>query len=521
VGPKLDRWDVAAALIAVVGCSLAAVSFGQDAGFDVKNYHWYAGHQLFGGRLDVDVAPAQIQGFFNPLLHLPLWIATHAVGPRGAAALLGALHGLGPWAVWLIGRRLCGGAGSATALGLAGAAAVAGFVGPIELVSVGTSSGDAWMPAFVLGGLYLLLPGDEPPSPRAVAASGVLAGAAVGLKPTVAMYAAGIVIGLILAPPWPGARRSVLRWGVAAAAAFAVVAGPWMANLLIRYGNPVFPLANNLFDSPWALDFSYGEDRLLPRSAWEAWTFPLQFARGGTHGWEVPFRDARIAVLVAVGAAWAIAAGATKRDQDAPPTARSATGFLLVVLGASYALWQGASSVYRYLGAVELLAPGLAAVIVAGARRPPLRLACAGALLAGIVLWVQPPKLSRVPFGTADNPWSVVLPTPAPAAGSIVLIAGSDALSYLVPSFHPEVRFLRPWSSLSFHDDPSSFNQLIGATLSDHEGAVYLLEGPNPSVAPEVVAYLGFTRGTCRAVRSAVDPELELCRLTPSRAAAY
>jgi len=510
-----DRWDAAAACIAVVSGALLAAALGQDAGFDVKNYHWYAGFQLTAGRLDVDVAPAQIQGYFNPLIHLPLWFGTHLLGPRGAAMVLGGLHGLGPWLVWMIVRRLGRGRSSVVVGGLAAAAAAVGFTGAIGLVSVGTSSGDSLMPVFVLGGLLLLLPAGPSPGRGAVLVSGALVGAAVGLKPTVAMYAIGVVAAMVLVPPWPGARRALVPWLLGAAAAFAVVAGPWMVNLWVRYENPVFPLLNHVFGSPWATDFSYSEDRLFPRTAREAWTFPLQFARGGTHGWEVPFRDARIAVLAVVGAAWAV--GAARARGERPLSAGAA--FLLAVMAVSYVVWQQASSVYRYLGVLELLAPAWVAVVVAGPNLRPARVAAAGAVLGGLFLWVQPPKLDRVPFAAGSDPWSVEFTEP-PEAGSIVLIAGSDALAYLVPSM-PQARVLRPWSSLSYHDDATETNALIRATLADHTGPVYLLEGPNPSVAREVVAYLGFVMGPCTGVATSVDPEVALCRLTRSRAAAY
>ncbi len=40
--------------------------------------------------------------------------------------------------------------------------------------------------------------------------------------------------------------------GVGITLAFALTAGPWMALMFERYGNPLFPYFNDVFRSPWA-----------------------------------------------------------------------------------------------------------------------------------------------------------------------------------------------------------------------------------------------------------------------------
>jgi hypothetical protein len=262
-----------------------------------------------------------------------------------------------------------------------------------------------------------------------------------------------------------------------------------MLNLLMRYGNPVFPFANHIFESPWAVDFSYIDDRLMPGPGWASWTFPLAFARGGTHGWEVPFRDARIAVLAVAGLGAGVA-WAWKRSGEGREVR-----FLLVFVAVSYVIWQISSSVYRYVGAVELLAPTLVVALVLGRRLLASRLALGLLALAFIGSWVQVPKLARIPF-SGSTAFDVRIPEPAPPPGSIVLIAGADALSYILPSLDPGVRVLRPWSSLSTHADATETNRRIASLLAGPSGPVFLLEGPDPTVAAEVLEFYGFERAS-------------------------
>ena len=61
------RGALAAGALLGAGCALA---LGQDSGHDLRNYHWYNPWALLNGRLSIDLAPAQLQTYFNPSLDL-------------------------------------------------------------------------------------------------------------------------------------------------------------------------------------------------------------------------------------------------------------------------------------------------------------------------------------------------------------------------------------------------------------------------------------------------------------------
>jgi hypothetical protein len=57
--------------------ALYAAHKGQDAAWDLENYHLYNAWSFLHARLTIDLAPVGLQGFFNPLLDVPyFWLGT-------------------------------------------------------------------------------------------------------------------------------------------------------------------------------------------------------------------------------------------------------------------------------------------------------------------------------------------------------------------------------------------------------------------------------------------------------------
>ena len=192
-----------------------AVSRGQDASWDLRNYHLYNAWALLHGRLGIDLAPASLQGYFNPLLDLPYYLL--GTGPlRQMPRLLAACQGL--WfggVVWVVGRivaRLA--ALQHRPFGLIDAAVwLLGVSGSMTLSQAGLSSNEMPLALLVLGALYLLLPsvGDERVLWKRVVGAGALCGVAAGLKPTAIVYVPGLALALGAGFAAVGAVASWLR----------------------------------------------------------------------------------------------------------------------------------------------------------------------------------------------------------------------------------------------------------------------------------------------------------------------
>ena len=52
-----------------------AVWLGQDANWDLRNYHWYNAYAFLNGRDGFDLLPSQTPYFYNPLMDVPVfWV---------------------------------------------------------------------------------------------------------------------------------------------------------------------------------------------------------------------------------------------------------------------------------------------------------------------------------------------------------------------------------------------------------------------------------------------------------------
>src|SRR5262249_38028046 len=71
-----------------------AVTLGQDANWDLRNYHWYNAYALLNGRYHIDFLPSQTPWFYNPALDVPFYLLATHVSAELAGAALGFVQGL-------------------------------------------------------------------------------------------------------------------------------------------------------------------------------------------------------------------------------------------------------------------------------------------------------------------------------------------------------------------------------------------------------------------------------------------
>lgn len=508
-------------------CGLYALLLGQDANWDLRNYHYYNPFAFLNGRMGFDIAVSHVATYYNPLMHLPFYFAVNAFDPRAIGFALGFLPGLNLILIDAVVRETLGRGAAAGGRGYALAIALVGFIGSANLAEIGTSYFDNLLSLPVLAALWLVLRNrgrlaESGRRPWAVCGlAGLLAGAAFGLKLPFALYAVGICAAFF-ALALPFRRRFLLAFvfGIGVLAGAALTGGFWMLEMGRRFGNPLFPYFNEIFRSEWGALGSYRDDRFIPKSLGVALLFPFWFTADPMRVGEIAFRDLRFPLLYALAialAAIALYRRLVRRPAAPPPhpgggaeRAADAGAFVLLFLAASFVVWMLLFAVYRYILVAEFLAPlGIVLLVERLAGRPGRRVALSLAALALLAATLQPGSWGRRPWG--PEYFGVEVPPLADPDRSIVLATGYDPIAYMIPFFPPAVRFLRIQGFVTGPSaTPNAHDRLMQAAVAAHDGPLYILfrEYEERAAVEGLAAYrLAADRRRCVAMVPHVEPQ--------------
>ncbi len=513
------RW--AFLLLAPPAYGFLALAFAMDANWDLRNYHYYNAYAFLGGREGFDLLVASVPTFFNPLLDLPFFLAAEAWPARLVGFLLGTVQGLNALPLFGIGHALIAADDPLRRVGIAAGFAVLGLAGAITLSLVGTTFYDNVVTLGPLAALCLVMTryrGFGTAPVRSVGALALLAGAlcglAAGLKQPAAIYGVGIGAALLVVPAsWPRRFALAAAFAMGAVAGVAISGGWWMWHLWSTLGNPMFPFYNDVFASPMALISDYKKVFYLPESFWARLFFPITYTLDPSITSDAAFRDHRILACFVLVPLAAIAALA--RQAAAPLAEPLPARILLVFAAATYVVWVAMFGIYRYVLALEMLAP---LVILAcfsqfpGGRR--WRVLGTGVVLLLVVATARPVDWGRVAW--ADKWVRTEVPPLDRPGETIVLLSGHEPFGFLVPGFPPETRFLRIDGGFTTPREPEvGFNTLMRETIAAHQGPIYVLTIPTDRRSPETsaAAYgLAVDWGDCRPVTSTIGwMPYELC----------
>ena len=226
--------------------------FGKEMAFDLLNYHLYAGFSAVHDRFGQDYFAAGPQSYFNPYVYLPFYALVSTGLPALAiASLLAAVHSIILCLTFELGVAVCpsdeGRMRAATGI----CAVVLAYINPILMQQIGSSFADITTAELVLAGWVLLAGAVRKPRVKPVICAGLIIGVACALKLTNAVHAiAAFAVLLFLPLPPLGRLRQGFIYGASLAIGFVIVAAPWSYRLERMFGNPLFPLLNNVFRSP-------------------------------------------------------------------------------------------------------------------------------------------------------------------------------------------------------------------------------------------------------------------------------
>jgi hypothetical protein len=495
-----------ASILLVLGSGTGALLQGQDANLDLYRYRLYIGYAFLNDRLDQDLAPAALGTFLNPVLDAFHYAGIARVPPRVFGFAMGCLQGMNAVVVLLLALRLL-----PVEPGRRRLAVLAAFLaasGPTARSLLGTTLGDTVVSLPALVALLLTLRGQACTSRGCTAlhllAAGWLAGAAMGLKLTMAttLGALGAVVAL-------GLARGQIAIGAAlacllgAALGYLAIAGYWCWQLWRRFANPIFPFANQIFQSPYLPAEPIRDERWAAHDVLDYLSPAIDMALGTTARLqEIPFRDARFVLVLAAALAW-LALRLLRRR----PAAAAGLSSLLAYSLAGSALWALAFYYYRYAATFEYLAPLLLVVLtqaVLGRRA----LSAVVAMTALLVATSSVGSWGRLPWG--EQWFNIRLPPQAREPDTLVLL-DSSLSSFLIPYFPPQTRFagLEGLGSERFDD-------LLAARVASHRGPLLWLAyrgRHRESARPD---HLGLVvTDDCGVVRTG-EGRWALCRLVRS-----
>jgi hypothetical protein len=412
--------------------ALYAGLIGEDANWDWQNYHEYNVWALLNGRYAHDVIPPGFQTYFNPYIYFPWYALRHGVPPAVAGVIMGAVHGLNLALIFWLTRMLLGHAANAMTVV---AAVLLAALGPMTLSEVGTSFSDILTAIPIVAGLGVML-GSDAPRPSRYLAAGFLVGLAVGFKLTNIVFAIGLAAAAL------AASRPLLAMiclAIGGAVGSVITGGAWSLMLWREFGNPFFPLFNSLFPSPEMQHTTLLDRQFIPDGFWDGLVYPFYWLAGINRSSELPFRDARFALLCVL-----VPIAILARVKAARALFSRREWQLLIFFTASYAVWLILFSIQRYAVALELLTGPLIIIVLAriaraiGRDSSPHRHASLAILMVAVLTaaWCQPTDWWRRPW---SNPYApVIAPQLAKPATYFLL---DKPLSFVAPSLPAGSRF--------------------------------------------------------------------------------
>lgn len=518
-------------------CFVALLSLwiGKKTGWDFYNYHWYNPYAFLHDRFDFDIAVGHHATYYNPLSDLPLyWIAS--LGPSWLGGLFsGAMAGVVVSLIGLLAYQVLPIENKNYRTATAALIAIASISGAGAFQEIGDPANDIPAAIGVVAALILIVReygrvgngsldrGERSRSETTLyIGAGLLVGAAVALKLTIAVYAVGIAGALAIIGNRQASRspsmvalafhhlsRSIW-FSLGVVLGLLIVGGSWMHTLWSYSGNPVFPYFNDFVQSPLLAPESHRDLNFRPHGFFNRLLFPFHFTANSRVASESVFRDAHVLMLYLLIPLTAMLRFVLAGPK---PTLSIAAKFLFAFATISYLAWMMVFGIYRYLIPLEMLA---SLCIVLAILSWPIairwRIGIAVATLITAQLAVRVDTSDRQSW---DGKYiEVTVPELPNPDASMVVMTGKAPMSYVIPSFPPGIPFLRidGWL-VSSGDRTHGLAQSMRERIAHQQGPLYVLFDPieRDMATAALDNYALSLTETCQQVTSNIDKALQLC----------
>jgi len=562
--PKSDTLNKILLLIMfLVASGLVSLFLGQDANYDLKNYHFYNPWAFLDGRFHADLSPAGIQTYTSPLMDVPYYLLVKYLGthPRLVAFVMGLPYGILVYLsfliVWHMTRvynftrlfRVL----ATTTLVIFSATAAGTFC------VIGTTFNDIPTACLVLASIYLLMT-NKADSIKIVLLAGSLAGLGAALKLTVCIFAPAIMVALFgLFSNWKICLRQSVFFAGGWWLAFLIAYGWFGYQYYVITGSPVFPMFESIFPSKWLAGNDLNLYGLrLPQSLTMAIFYPFYWAKMNVNiVAEPPFADPKFAIvfcltfLAAILSCYRILYSAVfksnrhnlRSDDNSGENKIFPGRFLFIFFIMGYILWEYMFCALRYavvlealLGVICLMSvysifSNLQRILLSETQRPdplnsqgsatatkisqmPLMLHSTVLfvfILIGTLLTTHQPDFGRVPY--AREVFEVTAPQ-LPDNTQVIILGNQGA--YMAPLLAKGTKGVSFIGLTNILMDPKSRNypywEVIKNKISQHAGPRCVLLFPQYAYFEPILTDLGINvrNEAYAAVTSNMDPRLKI-----------
>ncbi|MGN6514564.1 MAG: hypothetical protein ACTHLR_01845 [Rhizomicrobium sp.] len=477
-----ERWlaplEVLFLAAVIAGWAILVLSLGKDTSWDFRNYHWYIPYAYLNHRMGFDIAVAHQATYYNPTLDIPFYLLATHVPSWVSLCVMGAVQGANVVPLYLMARSIIQGEDRKL---LAAILTLLCMTGGLTLGLAGTTYYDNVLSVLTLSGLAMVVTNRETLSHGklwhgAVIAlvAGFITGTAVGLKLPQGPYAMGFAAALLATRGDTNHRMTrLLAGGIGGVAGFALMSAHWWLVMYHVTGNPLFPYFNQYFDSPLALAASYRDLRFVPTTWAHRLLYPLLFTLDWRVADDLGYSDIRVCLAYILSLATIPVLLIFKRSRE-PLVDPGAAAPIFAFAALTYAFWIAIFAIYRYILALEMLAPLLVTCAIGLWPLPRrIQLTALGVLAVLAMACTRPGWIIRAPV--TDPYVQVQIPLVPHPNHTLVLMAGEAPMGYLVPSLPHQIPVLRIDGWMITPEDGSRLTASTKKRVKYFKGDIYLI----------------------------------------------
>ncbi len=248
---NINKKDIIILLICLITACLLSLSNGADRGFDARNYHIYNPYAFLNNRFNIDIMPAGLQSYFNPLIDIPYFLIikyfNHALFVN---FISGTSYGIFLFLIYKLSDFIFKDSKNKNVFVLL--SVILGGITDFMATNNGSLSNDIFIADIILLSILLIFKSFKNYKPKLMIISGLLIGIAIGLRfATVCVALPLILCCFIFFRQFEKPQKQLLFFIISIVIGFFMIEGFWMIKLYKVYQNPLMPYFNQIFNSKY------------------------------------------------------------------------------------------------------------------------------------------------------------------------------------------------------------------------------------------------------------------------------